>query len=127
MWKTGKSVPDVDTLPRGPRRVERVPEREVWPRPNLMRSLYACSRILEDRGAGVVVVILAPDAQGDRRGLDYLNTSLAAHFGALRRGARSERIGADSPAAPTCWLGITSQRGRLTVLAQIPTLHDLAG
>jgi hypothetical protein len=85
--RKGKSIPDVDILPRGSRRVDLVPESDIWPRPNLMRTVYAFGRILEDRGTGVAVVILAPETQGNRLGLDYPNTSLSAHFGAPRRGA----------------------------------------
>ena len=75
--QTGKPIPDLDIRPRGPWRVERVPESGIWTRPNLRRTVYAFGRILEDHGAGVAVVTLAPDTQGNRHEMDYPNTSLA--------------------------------------------------
>jgi len=75
-------IAGLDLIPRGPRRIELVPDSNVWTRLDLMLAVYAFGRILEDRGAEVSMVILTLDAQGNRRGLDdYPNASVSSQNG----------------------------------------------
>ena len=48
-----------------------MPDSDIWTQPDSMLAVYALDRILKDRGAEIAVVRLTPDAQVNRRGLDY--------------------------------------------------------
>ncbi|MBZ0160966.1 MAG: DUF3631 domain-containing protein [bacterium] len=66
----GHPIPKFDEIAHADREEIIGPDSDVWHRPDLLRPVYALGKELEQRGAKVTVVIIPPDPDGRKRGLD---------------------------------------------------------
>ena len=82
----GHPTPKLDTIAHVDREELILPDSDVWSRPDLLQAVFAFGKELETRGAKVLVVVIPPGPDGEKRGLDdFLVQEGASALGNLKR------------------------------------------